>query len=202
MTLSPYFEELHSAYRAEIDDLATDSEGKNVLAHRLQEKRSQFTQLMPMIAFAPEMVAPAFHGGVRFEEPKTLLLLASAEPEDFPGWDEIKECVSFAPWADALLPIVLAEAGGEQFLLTTVCLEFLLARENERGNVQRATVASSEDEQQEDGRDLDHGSLDDDEGLDGSGERRDGDRDDGDEEPDLDQAGADWMSEQGFDRRG
>ena len=204
MNLSPYFEALHSAYSAEIDDLKTDSEGKNVLARRLTEKRSQFAELMPMIAFAPEMVAPAFHGGVRFDDPHAMTLLSSAEPEDFPEWDEIRQCVGFEPWADKLLPTVLAEPGAEHFLLTMVCLEFLHAKDNERGGLRfanKATAASEEDQHDED-QHADQGGLDDDEGLDGSSERRDEERGDGDDAPDLDQAGADWMAEQGFDRRG
>lgn len=197
MTLSPYFEELRKAYRAEIDDLQTDSEGKNVLAVRLHEKRSQFASLMPMIAFAPEMVAPAFHGGVQFNDPHAMTLLSFADPEDFPGWDEIRDSVSFSPWADKLLPQVLAEPGGEQFLLTVVCLEFLHAKDSDRGAVRFAARAAGEDE--DDDVELDRGLIDDDEQLDGEGERRDSIDDEG---ADLDEAGADWMSEQGFDRRG
>jgi hypothetical protein len=200
LNLSLYFEELRTAYRAEIDDLQTDSEGKNVLASRLQQKRSQFAALMPMIGFAPEMVAPAFHGGVRIDDPRAITLLSFAEPEDFPAWTEIKDSVSFEPWAEKLVQQVLAEADGERFLLTVVCLEFLHAKDNDRGAVRRATGLA--DDEEGDAVELDQGLDDDGEQLDGEGERRHGGRDDDEDGADLDEAGADWMSEQGFDRRG
>ena len=40
MSLSRFFSNLASAYDAEINDLVSDSEGKNVLAKRLADKRS------------------------------------------------------------------------------------------------------------------------------------------------------------------
>ena len=39
MSISPFFHALGSAYQAEMDDLASDSEGKDVLRQRLTEKR-------------------------------------------------------------------------------------------------------------------------------------------------------------------
>ncbi len=39
----------------------SDSDGKNVLARRLQTKRDQLADLLPMMDFAPEMVAPVFY---------------------------------------------------------------------------------------------------------------------------------------------
>lgn len=183
MNLSLYFEDLNKAYRAEIEDLQTDSEGKNVLAVRLKEKRAQFKVLMSMIEFAPEMVAPAFHGGVSFSNPHAIVLLSFAEPEEFPSWEELQPAVQFEAWAEKLAAIALLETGGERFLITVVCLEFLLAKHGERG-------ASHQDE----GDDEDSATHAEEDG--------DGERDHSDDEtPDLDEAGADWMSDQGFDRR-
>ena len=183
MSISRYFEDLNKAYRAELEDLQTDSEGKNVLAKRLSQKRSQFAELMPMIEFAPEMVAPVFHGAITFVEPKALLLLSFAEPEDFPAWAELAQAVRFEAWAQKLVAVALLEAGGERFLITMIGLEFLHAKATERSTVLRDTGADAD----EAGEAEEHGD----------GERAD----DGDEQ-DLDEAGADWMAEQGFDRRG
>ena len=184
MRLSAYFEDLSKAYQAELEDLQSDSEGKNVLAARLNQKRAQFKQLMPMISFAPEMVAPVFHNAVTILNAQALVMLAYAEPEDFPAWQELAPAVQMAPWAEKFAAIALAEPEGERFMLTVICLEFLLAKDANQSSIGKATGATD-----------DAGGE-----ADGEGERPGGD--DGDDEQDLDEAGADWMSEQGFDRRG
>ena len=187
MTLSRYFEDLNKAYCAELADLESDSEGKNVLPSRLQQKRAQFASLMPMIEFAPEMVAPAFHGGVRFIDPQALTMLSFAEPDDFPDWSAIRDAVEFEPWAAKLVTVVLAESGGERFLLTMIGLEFLHARDSDRAMLRHATTA---------GADADEANIAEENG---DGTRGDDDDDDG---HDLDEAGSDFLADQGFDRRG
>ena len=184
MRLSAYFEDLSKAYQAELEDLQSDSEGKNVLAARLNQKRAQFKELMPMIGFAPEMVAPVFHNAVTILNAQALVMLAFAEPEDFPAWQELAPAVQMAPWAEKFVAMALLEPEGERFMLTVICLEFLHAKDVSQSAVNRATGAND-----------DTGGE-----ADGEGEQPDGD--DGDDEKDLDEAGADWMSEQGFDRRG
>jgi hypothetical protein len=184
VSLSDYFDDLNKAYRAELEDLQSDSEGKNVLSKRLAEKRAQFAALLPMMAFAPEMVAPVFHGGVSFNEPAVLLMLSYAEPEEFPDWDAVRPAVQFEAWAVPLVAAVLAEADGERFLLTAVCLEFLHAKAGER-------LRGSADT----GADADEAEAAEEEGD--SGEREGEDQD-----QDLEEAGSDWLAEQGFDRRG
>lgn len=184
MSISAYFEDLNKAYRAEIEDLESDSEGKNVLATRLGEKRAQFGLLMSMIEFAPEMVAPAFHGGVRFSDAQALTMLSFAEPEEFPSWDELRHAVQFEAWAAKLVPIALAEAGGERFLLTMICLEFLHAKDSNRFMAARDSGADADEAASAE--------------EDGDGNRADADEDD----VDLEEAGSDFLAEQGFDRRG
>jgi hypothetical protein len=193
MRTSHYFEDLNSAYNAELEDLQTDSEGKNVLPARLKEKRSQFAALMSMIEFAPEMVAPAFHGGIKFVNPHAMTLLSSNEPDEFPAWDRLEDAVQFEPWAADLASIALREAGGEQFMSTVICLEFLHARDSAKSASKSASAARAEAEESDEekherdekGRDSDNAS----------------DSDLDDEDRDLDEAGAGWMEEQGFDRR-
>ena len=61
MKLSRFFDDLMAVYQAEIEDLKSDSEGKNVLKARLREKAQQLPLLLPMMDSNPEMLAPAFH---------------------------------------------------------------------------------------------------------------------------------------------
>jgi hypothetical protein len=191
MRISHYFEDLNSAYNAELEDLQTDSEGKNVLPARLKEKRSQFAALMSMIDFAPEMVVPAFHGGIKFINPHAMTLLSSTEPDEFPAWDRLQDAVRFEPWAADLAAIALCEAGGEQFMATVVCLEFLHERDSAKSVSKSAAHAASiehdDESEKEEGDDKDRDS--------------DGNSDLDDDERDLDEAGAGWMEQQGFDRR-
>ena len=91
--------------------------------------------------------------------------------------------MQFEAWAEKLAAIALQETGGERFLITVICLEFLLSKHGDR------SAANQDDGDDEDSET--HAEED------GDGER---DRSD-DETPDLDDAGADWMSDQGFDRR-
>jgi hypothetical protein len=175
MRLSYFFEDMTKAYRTELEDLQSDSEGKNVLAGRLKEKRTHFAALMPMIEVAPEMVAVAFHGAVKFSHPEAMALLSSIEPDEFPSWEEMAHAVQFEPSAQRLADIALKERGGDRFLLTTVCLEYL------HGKSAGSSDATHDDVE--------------------AGPER-GEDEDEDDEQDLDQAGADWLEQQGFDRRG
>ncbi len=177
--LSEYFEELYKAYRSELEDLETDSEGKNVLAGRLAAKRSQLAALLPMMAMAPEMVAPVFHGACTFRDAHVMVKLSFTEPDDFPEWNAIAPTIDFESWAQKHVALVLAEAGGEQFLIAAVCLEFLHERKNDRSQLS-GTRADFESNDNDDGNE---------------------DRTEGDDQ-DLDEAGADWLADQGFDRRG
>lgn len=174
MTLSYYFEDLKKAYQAELEDLHDDSEGNNVLAARLKDKRSQFPLLMPMIDSAPEMVAVAFHGGVTFSNLQAMYMLSTTEPDEFPAWDDLAHGIHFEASTRKLAETALLERGGERFLITAVCLEYLHGK----------AVPN-------------YGDARDDETLDAT----DADRDD-DEDQDLEEAGADWLADQGFDRRG
>ncbi len=186
MSLSHYFEDLNKAYRAEIEDLQTDSEGKNVLATRLKEKRTQFAALMPMIEFAPEMVAPAFHGGISFTTPQAMVMVSFLEPEEFPSWDELVEAVHFEAWAEKLLAIALKEPGGERFMISTICLEYLHGKKSGKFALHHDSAEQTHESAED--RDTD-------------GEDQLERSDDDEDEKDLEEAGADWLSEQGFDRR-
>ena len=181
MRLSPFFEELKSAYDAELDDLLTDSAGHDVLAQRLRLKRSQLAELLPMIEYSPEMVAVAFHGGMEFSSAQVMRDLAARDPEGLPSWDLLLESVHLQPWAVELAKTALKDPNGERFLVVTACLEYLHGR---------SSASSEPAHRQQRGDDYDY---DEQFGLDQDS--------DSDVDVDLEEAGADWLAEQGFDRK-
>lgn len=146
MRISRYFTDLMATYVADIEDLKTDSGGDDVLAERLQDKRSQIPDLMPMIATNPEMLAVAFHRSIKVKKAATVLSYLAKEPAEFPAWDSIAPSVEFKPWAISIVENLKGEAGGEQFLLTAVMLEHLYALYE----VSEESVEEMEDEESDD----------------------------------------------------
>lgn len=186
LKLSRYFTNLASSYNAELDDLRTDSEGNNVLKARLTKKREQLPQLLMMMAFSPEMVAVAFHGAFFFTNTLALESLITKEANKFPTWATIHKAVTIEPWAQPLVDLVLKEPEGEAFLITTVGLEYL-NRSNQSRAAQMPVIEEDEEQEENEVDDNDTNLYSDDEGE--------------TTEFDLDQAGADWLAEQGFDRK-
>ena len=180
MKLSRYFANHARAYDAEMDDLVSDSEGKNVLDKRLKEKRSQLEFLLMMMDDSPEMLAAAFHQGFRFPSPKAMDLLVALEPEEFPDWDKLGLTITLTPWAQAMADRVLLEPTGEQFMVIAACLEYLYTRADDRG-------AAIEEPQDEEGNNR--------EGRDAP-DRFDEEQS---EAQNSEGAGATWLEEQGFD---
>ena len=183
MRTSQFFSDLRTSYAAEIEDHSTDSEGKDILKAQLKNKRSQFADLLPMMGFAPEMVAIAFHGGINFPYPKIFeTLLRANEPDEFPTWGEVAQSLDFLPWAQTLADRALEQEGGEQFMMITAALEFLQTK----ASFAQPTASDKNEDAQQDGQNEDHRSDD----------EREEDRDD----DAMEEAGAAWMAEQGFDR--
>lgn len=187
MNLSRCFRELHRSYQAELDDLTSDSEGRDVLRQRLTAKRREIGFLVQMMEISPEMVAVVFHQAFRFTRPAVLEHLLTLEPDDFPAWDGFADCFEWQPWAQPLAAAVLAEPEGERFLTLTLGLEYLQHRPGAA-----AKASSAQDEEDEDG--------------DGNDEDRQGPSsefpdDDADDARLREEAGNDWLAEQGFDRK-
>ena len=186
MSISPFFHTLGSAYQAEMDDLTFDSEGKDVLRQRLAEKRKELTFLIQMIELSPEMVAVVFHQGFQFKLPSVMEHLVSHESDELPEWDSLADVIALRPWAQELAKDILKEPMGEWFMTVAAGLEYLYGKPGK-------PLAAARDE---DDRDSDEDQDDD----------QRGDEDDGDEDEESDarrreEAGADWMEEQGFDRK-
>ncbi len=192
MSLSSYFRELRSAYQAEIDDLTYDSEGGNVLRQRLAAQRKEIAFLLKMMTLSPEMVAVVFHQAFTFKLPAVMDHLLTQESDEFPEWSEVAQALQLAPWAQDLAQRVLKEPMGDWFMTVAAALEYMY---------HKADPAMA----------AEHGAGDED----GDDESRDGDGgddrfsefdadDDRNKETDArarEDAGADWMVEQGFDRK-
>ena len=187
MKLSRYFSDLRKAYEAELDDLTSDSEGKDVLTKRLAAKRSEIGFLVQMLDYSPEMVAVVFHRAFRFPKLAAMQRLLTLPPEALPTWPELAGIVVLEPWAQAVALKVLAEPGGAAFMTVAACLECLHAH-----GIGSAEAAQDASDDEEDRRS--------DEGDDGDGLSAD----DASDPPDgrsLDEAGADWLADQGFERK-
>ncbi len=183
MKISPFFLNLRSAYQAELDDLTFDSEGRDVLRQRLAERRKETGFLLQMMELSPEMVAVIFHQGFQFKSPRVMEHLLTHESDQFPDWNSLADALHLPPWAHELSQVVRKEPKGEWFMTVAAGLEYMYSRPD------TAPAVSPESHDEE-----------------GDGERDEGDLDalDAEEENDArlrEEAGADWMVEQGFDRK-
>ena len=179
MQKSEFFYALSSMYEAEMDDLWSDSDGKNVLARRLQTKREQLSDLLPMMDFAPEMVAPVFFEAFSFSAPATMDAVLSSEPDDgdLPAWAVLESSIAVADWAQPIVDRVRAEPGGDTFLVLAAALEFLRLHEARSSGAVAAPATDPAPRSR----------------------RSDDDNDDDGDDQDLAESGNNWMSEQGFD---
>jgi hypothetical protein len=183
MSISPFFHHLRSAYRAEIDDLASDSEGTHVLPKKLTERRKELGFLLSMLELSPEMVAVVFHQAFRFKLPAVMDDLLSHESEDVPDWESLADALEIASWARPLATQVLKEPNGARFMSIAAALEYMYSRPDGR------SAAHDGDEDTEDDDHDDAESQDD--GLD----------EDEREARVSEEEGAAWMVEQGFDHK-
>lgn len=189
MSTSTFFSDLRSAYEAELDDLRFDSEGKDVLRKRLAEKRKELDFLLKMMELAPEMVAVVLQQAFRFKSPATMDHVVAQDSDELPEWDSISDGIEIASWATDMVKTILKEPMGPWFMTVAAALEYLQNRPLTAA--ERAQFASEDDEEE-----------------DGDGEdRNDNDRHSEDHEEDeadaraREEAGNDWMVEQGFDRK-
>ena len=177
MKKSRYFSDLIKSYIAEVDDLVTDSEGKSVLQKRLNEKRREIDAILPMIEFSPEMVAVMFYGAFGFRSPEIMQRVVLSDPDqpDFMSWAELECELTVSDWAKPLIESSLKVQGGDAFLVATAALEFLRSKDS-----LSAPMRESEPEVE-------------------AGEEGGDEDDDAEGSDDLNEAGADWLTEQGFD---
>lgn len=185
MKISRYFRDLRNAYEAELDDLASDSEGKDVLRRRLADKRKEFGFLVQMIEVAPEMVAVVFHQGFRFSKPAPLQALVSCNEDSLPDWFSLDKTVALEPWADSLAQTVLQQPGGARFLAVAAALEYL--RQHAHAEPAPQDSAHDDDEAQDDEHDDEFDALSADDARDPQNSRT------------REEASDNWLSDVGFD---
>ena len=173
MSTSSFFHHLRSAYQAELDDLRTNSEGQDVLHKRLAEKRGELGFLVQMMAISPEMVAVVLHQAFQFASPALMDKLVAQEADELPAWEHIQDSIGVAPWAEGIVQTILKEPQGEWFMTLACALEYM--HHKPLTAAERAQLDSEED----DGRAADEGST----------------------TKDREEAGNDWLAEQGFDRK-
>jgi len=181
---SHYFSDLIKNYIDEVDDLVTDSEGKPVLQKRLNEKRREINAILPMIAFSPEMVSVVFYGAFGFDSDEIMRRIVQSEPgcADFLAWDELRRELTVSDWALPLIDASLKTEGGDNFLVATAALEFLRTKDSSDAPASEPRTKPAHDNEE------------------GEGEGdEEGEGEDEDEVDDLGEAGADWLSEQGFE---
>ena len=190
MRTSSFFRDLRSAYEAEIDDLTSDSEGHDVLRQRLAAKRKEITFLRQMIEISPEMVAVVFHQGFQFKLPSVMDHLVAQDPENLPEWDSLAGAIEMRPWTQDLVREILKEPMGEWFMTVAAGVEYLYGK----ADAKPAPAARDEEDHDNSDEARDHDS-------DSDGEYLDGDDEEEKEARAREDAGADWMVEQGFDRK-
>jgi hypothetical protein len=185
MSVSGYFKHLRTSYQAELDDLTSDSEGKDVLKKRLAEKRQELDFLKQMIELNPEMVAVIFHNAFNYKLPGVMDDLLSFEADELPGWSTLNAVVTLADWAKEPAKVILKEPFGEQFMVVAAALEYMFHKKTHRPPLH------DNDEEDDDNEDHDGGADYDSEH----------DKEAAKEAKLREEAGQDWMVEQGFDRK-
>ena len=195
MSTSSFFYNLRSAYQSELDDLRTDSEGHDVLRKRLAEKRRELGFLVKMMELSPEMVAVVFHQAFRFTSPAEMDHLVAQDADELPEWGSISDTIEVVPWAREVVQTILKEPMGEWFMTIAAALEYM--HHKPLTAAERALAEDHDEEGDEDGGQVRDGVR---------NERHDDNRteDHDDEESDArarEEAGNDWLAEQGFDRK-
>lgn len=190
MHVSPFFRNLRTAYLAELDDMRQDSEGANVLDRRLAERRKEIGFLVAMLELSPEMVAVVLHKAFQFRSGPAMERLLACEAGNLTAWDSLQQNIVIAPWAQATVQQLRKHPAGDNFLSVAAALEYMV------GSTRHAAGGADQGDDADDA-DAEH----------------DDDRDDEERQPlsadDLDDADAqtredaraDWMAEQGFDRK-
>jgi len=176
MKISSYFALLRSSYEAEINDMAFDSEGKNVLRQRLAQRRKELPFLRQMMASAPEMVAIVFHQGMRFSKPTLMDALVAKDQSQLPDWAALSAHVILEPWALGLAEELCKDPAGDTLMVLAAGMEYLFH------HTPAAAATAGDDEDEE----------------------KDGEDQDSEEEKEAraaQEAGNEWMAEQGFDRK-
>ena len=181
MSISPFFQELRSAYQAELDDLNSDSEGQYILDKRLAEKRQELDFLLQMMDLNPEMVAVVLHQAFEFTEPELMDHFITRDADELLSWDALSDGMRIAPWAQPIVDKILTEPVGAWFLSVAAALEYM------HGTPMRGGAQSGQADADEDLENVERGDQ--------------AEPDEEREAREREEAGNAWMVEQGFDSK-
>lgn len=186
MHISPFFHNLRSAYTAELEDMRCDSEGLVILNQRLAQRRGEIAFLVHMLESSPEMVAVVFHKAFHFTSAAAMEHLLTHEPEDLPEWDTLADTVEIADWAGAMVRTIRQQPAGDWFLSVAAALEYMDTAPQRRD---AANSDDGDDDREDDG--------------DAEGDARPLSADDADDTDarTREEAAAEWLVEQGFERK-
>jgi hypothetical protein len=206
LSTSSFFHNLRSAYQAELDDLSTDSDGHDVLNKRLAEKRREMGFLVKMMELSPEMVAVVLHRAFRFSIPAAMDHLVAQDADELPEWSSISDTIEVAPWARDIVQTILQEPSGDWFMTIAAALEYMHHKPltaAERAQFETDDEEGDQSDQSEKDSGKESGRQDRD---DVRNERHDDNHTEDHDEEEADarareDAGNDWMVEQGFDRK-
>lgn len=125
MDTSDYFESIAEEYYNDIESLAADSQGANVLKKRLAEVRAALPGMVGWIndQFGIPVAAQAFHGAFRFRDPAEGRRLLRLEPGDLPGWEGAVTLLVVEKWAEPMIELVKRNRNWQQFLVIAACLD-------------------------------------------------------------------------------
>ena len=159
------------------------------------ERRGEVGFLVNMLEVAPEMVAVVLHKAFRFKSTQAMDRLLACEPDRLTAWDTLRPTIDIAPWAEPTVRLLREQAAGDNFLSVAAALEYMA------GSTRHAPAATTGDDDGDDyadqaDDDTDRDTEDDDDGQHLSAD----DLDDSDGRT-REEARADWMAEQGFDRK-
>lgn len=185
MHISPFFQNLRSAYMAELEDLSFDSEGLFILNRRLAQRRDEIEFLVHMLEISPEMVAAVFHKAFSFTSVLAMNHLLTHEPDKLPDWENLAETIEIAPWADTMVQILRKQPAGDWFMSVAAALEYMTSMPNHPQACDTDDDAAGEENADHKGN-RPYLSADDADDIDGRT---------------REEAGADFMVEQGFDRK-
>jgi len=193
MHISSFFLELRSAYQAELDDLTFDSEGRNVLRKRLDEKRQELGFLLQLMDLNPEMVAVVLHQAFKFTVPTVMDHFLTRNEDALLAWSQLQHALKIEAWAQPLVATILQEPMGEWFMGVAAALEYMHNKPLSADN--RPAANKDDNDHDEHGNNTARGDGDDD--------HRDNTAEDGDEADARarEEAGNDWLAAQGFDRK-
>jgi hypothetical protein len=156
----------------------------------LADKRQELGFLLQIMDLNPEMVAVVLHQAFQFTVPAVMDQFVTRHEDELLAWKVLKHSLNLEPWAQPIVDQILQEPMGEWLLSVAAALEYIHTYTLSAANL--PPEAEKDDEAEND--EAAHRATDEDGGA------RIEDDDDQDARS-REEAGNDWLAEQGFDRK-